>query len=179
MEKEVISYQGRNFTRYPNSENRSDRCYYSGWVKIEQKWHKKRLHWFKYFTEKGEIPKGYDVHHIDGNTLNNEITNLQIIEIFKHRSEHQHNKTAEQKRLRDSILQNIARPKASEWHKSEDGKRWHRELAERNKETNRHKGKCVECGSEYESTFGGITKYCSDRCRKRVAARMFRNKKSL
>lgn len=36
----------------------------------------------------GEIPKGYDIHHIDGNTMNNSIYNLQIINAFTHNSMH-------------------------------------------------------------------------------------------
>ena len=36
----------------------------------------------------GEIPDGYDVHHIDHNPLNNSIYNLELIESTKHRSEH-------------------------------------------------------------------------------------------
>lgn len=36
----------------------------------------------------GEIPKGYEIHHIDGNTMNNSIYNLQIIDSFTHNSMH-------------------------------------------------------------------------------------------
>ena len=33
----------------------------------------------KYLTFKGEIPKGYTIDHIDGNTLNNNIRNLRAV----------------------------------------------------------------------------------------------------
>ena len=33
----------------------------------------------KYLTFKGEIPKGYTIDHIDGNTLNNDIRNLRAV----------------------------------------------------------------------------------------------------
>jgi len=33
----------------------------------------------KYLTFKGEIPKGYTIDHIDGNTLNNSIRNLRAV----------------------------------------------------------------------------------------------------
>ena len=36
----------------------------------------------------GEIPNGYDVHHIDKNKQNNSIYNLELIEHSKHMSEH-------------------------------------------------------------------------------------------
>lgn len=39
-------------------------------------------------ANQADIPEGYDVHHIDGNKLNNNIYNLELIESIKHRSEH-------------------------------------------------------------------------------------------
>lgn len=33
----------------------------------------------KYLTFKGDIPKGYVIDHIDGNTLNNDIHNLRAV----------------------------------------------------------------------------------------------------
>lgn len=36
----------------------------------------------------GEIPKGYQVHHIDENKLNNEISNLQILTALAHKRIH-------------------------------------------------------------------------------------------
>ena len=33
----------------------------------------------KYLTFKGEIPQGYTIDHIDGNTLNNDIRNLRAV----------------------------------------------------------------------------------------------------
>lgn len=65
-----------------------------------------------------EIPEGYDVHHIDGNKLNNSIYNLELIDLHKHRSEH--NKifkkgiklSEEHKRkIKDSQINNIKKSK--------------------------------------------------------------------
>ena len=36
----------------------------------------------------GEIPKGYHIHHIDGNPSNNSIYNLELIESNEHLSKH-------------------------------------------------------------------------------------------
>lgn len=36
----------------------------------------------------GEIPKGYDIHHIDGNKLNNSIHNLDMIKNSEHTIKH-------------------------------------------------------------------------------------------
>lgn len=40
-----------------------------------------RLVWEKY---NGEIPDGYQIHHIDGNKLNNDISNLQLLSAEEH-----------------------------------------------------------------------------------------------
>lgn len=37
-------------------------------------WHQLLYIWYK-----GEVPAGYDVDHIDGNTLNNDLDNLQLL----------------------------------------------------------------------------------------------------
>ena len=47
-------------------------------------------HNYVYCIEKGieEIPKGYHVHHIDGNRFNNKIENLKLINESEHHAEH-------------------------------------------------------------------------------------------
>lgn len=51
------------------------------------KYHTARIHTLvaKHFI--GEIPKGYHVHHIDGNKQNNLVTNLKIVHPSEHRKE--------------------------------------------------------------------------------------------
>lgn len=39
----------------------------------------------------GEIPNGYDIHHIDGNKENNSIYNLELINHQEHAKEHKSN----------------------------------------------------------------------------------------
>ena len=46
------------------------------------------LHRLIWECANGEIPKGYEIHHIDGNKLNNSISNLEMITIANHHSEH-------------------------------------------------------------------------------------------
>ena len=45
-----------------------------------------RLIWEAFYEK--EIPEGYDIHHVDGNKLNNSIQNLQCVEHSKHLSFH-------------------------------------------------------------------------------------------
>ena len=48
--------------------------------------HIHRLEWVRY---NGEIPNGYVVHHKDGNKLNWEISNLELLSRSQHIKEHQ------------------------------------------------------------------------------------------
>ena len=88
---------------------------------------RKRLHKYVWEFYNGEIPKGYDIHHIDGDKSNNAISNLQLIESHAHQIEHGKRLTDEQREWRRQNLAISARPKASEWHKSEKGSEWHKE----------------------------------------------------
>ena len=49
-------------------------------------------------ANQADIPKGYDIHHIDGNKLNNSVYNLELVERHVHRSEHKKNISDETKR---------------------------------------------------------------------------------
>ena len=57
-----------------------------------------RLVWIAF---NGEIPEGYDVHHINGNKEDNRLENLQLISHSEHSTEH--NKT-KYKTLKDSLI---------------------------------------------------------------------------
>ena len=57
----------------------------------------------------GEIPSGYDIHHIDHNKLNNSIYNLELVEHNKHIS--QHNTENKGKFKRNEVTKNKIREK--------------------------------------------------------------------
>lgn len=48
----------------------------------------KRAHQWVWITFVGPIPKGYDVHHINHNPIDNRIENLELIEKHKHHKMH-------------------------------------------------------------------------------------------
>lgn len=48
----------------------------------------KRAHILVYETFVGEVPKGYDVHHINHNPSDNRVENLELIERHKHNQMH-------------------------------------------------------------------------------------------
>lgn len=47
-----------------------------------------RLHRLVWETVNGEIPYGYEVHHLDENRSNNSISNLELIEASEHKHRH-------------------------------------------------------------------------------------------
>ena len=123
-----------------------------------------------YEQYKGEIPKGYDIHHIDHNKDNNEIENLQLLKSSEHKAIHNKEMTEEHRqKLRDNLNENV-RPKAIEWHKSEEGRKWHKEHWEISLGKAIHKQiaktlQCIYCGKEYTTTTFGETKFCSNNCK--------------
>lgn len=71
-DRECQLYDGKKFTLRNNryfSLSNGDRCL---------------MHRYVWQKEKGIIPNGYDIHHIDGNRSNNNITNLECISKAEH-----------------------------------------------------------------------------------------------
>ena len=85
-----------------------------------------RLHRYIYEKYNGKIPKGMQVHHIDHNKDNNEISNLMLLTRKEHDRIHFEEMTEEEKERRRKNLKENAIPKAKEWHKSDEGKEWHK-----------------------------------------------------
>lgn len=116
-----------------------------------------------------EIPKGYEVHHKDHNKMNNDIGNLQLLPKGEHSKLHGKELSEEEREWRRQNLILNARPAASEWHKSDEGRKWHSELA---KEAWEKKEPityiCDNCGNEFESLhiYGeNQNKFCSNACK--------------
>ncbi len=116
-----------------------------------------------------EIPKGYEVHHKDHDKDNNDISNLQLMKKSEHSRLHGEELTEEEREWRRKNLIKNARPVASEWHKSEEGRAWHREMSKKAWEEKKPiTYKCDYCGKEFEtinSYSEKINKFCSNACR--------------
>lgn len=113
------------------------------------------------------VPKGHDVHHIDHDKSNNEPSNLSLMTQSQHRKMHGTEYTTEEY---DKVIQNLnenARPAASKWHKSEEGREWHKEHYEEFKDKMHVPRKCIcqVCGKEYETLGNGRDKFCSNACK--------------
>lgn len=127
-----------------------------------------RMHRFVWLCEKGEIPKGYDVHHIDHDRSNNVISNLELLTKSQHRKTHFEEMSEEDKQVRRDIMNKKARPAANEWHKSDEGKKWHSEMVKKAWEDGRlgkkQKFTCEICGKEFEAIYKPGHKFCSGAC---------------
>ena len=128
----------------------------------------KRLHVYIYEKYNGKIQKGMQVHHVDHNKDNNEINNLRLVSRKEHSKIHFEEMTEEEKEKKRKNLELNARPKAIEWHKSQEGKKWHIEHYEQVKEKlyGKHKFKCEMCSKEFESS-QTRSRFCSNACKSR------------
>lgn len=108
----------------------------------------KRLHRLIWEKFNGKIPKGFDIHHKDGNKLNNSLSNLECIPHSMHLSLHMKSN----KKLYD-------------WHKTEEGRK---ALGKHSKEIwkNRkiHTLSCLQCGKSFEAKQIDRAKYCDNKC---------------
>ena len=156
---EVIEYDGMSWHRYPDAPGRTDRLYF--------KHHTTYLHRYVWEKHNGPIPKGCHIHHIDGNPLNNDISNLRCVTPFEHAGEHPRtdeyrNHVSEQMRG-DSPRQNACRA----WHASEAGHEWHVEHGKRVAANMQPvQFTCIQCGRVYLSKPAGSPhKFCSNACK--------------
>lgn len=116
-----------------------------------------------------KIPKGYDVHHKDRNKGNNDIENLQLMKNGEHQKLHGSELTEAQKEWKRKNLLENAVPLSKEWHRSEEGVKWHSENGKKmmqNRTPRRYI--CSFCGKEFETIkyYGEKENtFCSNACK--------------
>lgn len=136
----------------------------------------KRLHRDVWRIAFGPIPVGCHIHHRDGNVLNNSIENLECVPASEHLSE----SWAKRAVPEDGWFSTNARHKAAEWHKSPEGRLWHKRHAERTKSWTKWKREekpCEHCGALFMALVrkgGNASKFCGSPCK--VAAYRERGK---
>lgn len=114
----------------------------------------------------GPVPEGFDVHHIDENPENNDLSNLEALSRKDHRLLHWESLSAEDKaRIRSNLLENAV-PAATNWHKSEEGRKWHSEKATKEIGQRAYTLACDFCHKIFERV-GAIQKgrFCSPACK--------------
>lgn len=126
----------------------------------------KRLHRAVWEYHNGSIPKGYHVHHKDGNRCNNDISNLDLLDSTTHLKGHM-----AQEERKEAARQCVKKAieAAPEWHRSAEGREWH---SSQSKETWAQKKAikyvCTHCSKEFYSkcSYGNSErKFCSNNCR--------------
>jgi len=121
------------------------------------------LHRAKWLHYRGPIPKGFDIHHRDGDKSNNRLSNYEIIDRSAHRRLH--------------MLERIARGElsppsaealrlAAQWHASPEGLAWHSENGKRAWINREWYGlKCQSCGKDYQSPYPNKSRFCHPNCK--------------
>lgn len=117
------------------------------------------------------VQKGYVVHHKDGNPFNNSYENLECVSAKQHMQAHwKINKTndALMQKYRDILHKN--RYKAIAWHKSSEGRAWHKENAKTSilKIFYERQFVCQECNNTFISrnpTANSCSQYCTNKRR--------------
>ena len=161
--KEQIVFNGHKYNRYPAASKSNHRHYYGragGFLLHREIW----------AAANGPIPYGFIVHHKDGNWLNNLLENLEVVDVATHAARH-----SIEAFIRNTSPKQLAhlasiRSKATEWHRSEEGRAWHRKNAQ--SQTNRgvpfskavsFSRTCCICGTEF-TTNNKKRVYCANKC---------------
>lgn len=110
---------------------------------------------WEFFSGK-TVPQGFHIHHKDGNTFNNEFSNLECLS----RSEHCKKTNYKTERVKKHL--DKVRPLASAWHRSEEGRSWHRQHAKERLPTF-YQCVCSLCGSIFEAKSPN-GRFCSRKC---------------
>lgn len=144
-----VSYRLMGSGRYYLSQSRSN----------EGRRHAKGLHVAVWEFYSGQtVPKGYEVHHKDGNCFNNDYSNLECLP----RKEHRRATNYSTERVREHLDE--IRPLTAAWHKSEEGSEWHRqhgkECMEKRPLVERT---CICCGATFQAK-NKYAKFCSHNC---------------
>ena len=120
--------------------------------------HAKGLHVAVWEYYSGQtVPEGYEVHHKDGNPFNNDFDNLECLPMRGHRALSAKSTEKMRKHL-DEV-----RPLASEWHRSEEGRKWHSEHAKQQERPEREYI-CEQCGKSFKSRSSAPVRFCSHNC---------------
>lgn len=122
----------------------------------------KKLHRDVWEDAFGPIPAKSHIHHIDKNPANNELSNLECLPAAEH---------TRIPKLNVHGFSELARERAADWHKSEEGRLWHSRHAVRGKSWTKWKREdkpCEFCKKVFQALVresGNTQKYCCEKCK--------------
>lgn len=156
--KDVAHFNGFRFRRDKKTG------YYLSSLKIGNR--RKRLHNYVWEYFNGKPPKGFHVHHKTHDKYDNDIEHLELMGSSKHLSLHSTINAKSNQEWVAANLRDNAQPKAVEWHKSEEGRDWHREHYDNMKDKLHSKElkECNNCGQDYVAKTS-FSKFCSNKCK--------------
>lgn len=122
---ESVEFNGIVFRRYPDARQASHRRYFkpSGWFIAHGV---QALHQEIWKAENGPIPKGHEIHHRSKDYSDNSIGNLELVTSEKHDAAHSAERSKRSRSAQQRAHLERIRPLASDWHRSEEGREWHR-----------------------------------------------------
>lgn len=128
-----------------------------------------RAHRWVWISIHGPIPDGYHIHHKNQNKSDNSIENLELMEKSRHCSIHM---MTEENRARFRRIANEYRPLTKKWHRSKEGREWHRKHSLLIWEKRKPKQyRCKQCKEKFESLKLCNTKFCSNNCKSKFRRR--------
>ena len=125
----------------------------------------KTLHCAVWVYFHGVVPKGYCIHHSDGNITNNQLENLRLISKSGHMSYHMKKRMTPEykKKLIDRLIK--IRPLSNKWQGSKEGLIFHSKLAKYQwKNRIKKDNNCMVCGRKYKTYWSLV---CSNACKLR------------
>jgi len=157
---ETVEWGGKVWRRYPSSEHTSSRVYFSRGTADRPIW----LHRAVWASVHGPIPAGHHLHHIDENTANNDVGNLECLTPQQHADMHP---WSDERRARGAALLERIRPLAKAWHASPDGLDFHRRIGGLSYAGFTPTSKpCEQCGASFEpGAIGNRDRFCSNKCK--------------
>lgn len=127
---------------------------------------RERLHCYVWRYFNGPVQAGYHVHHKDENKDNNNIENLVCTKGKTHSKYHLLKYATNH---HDDMVENLeknVRPKASEWHRSSEGREWHSKLGKQTTTSLKEREfVCENCGKVFFAKPLGLNKFCCNNCK--------------
>ena len=142
--------------------------YYQSTKEIDGK--RRWLHQWTWQLENGLQSRGYEVHHKDHNKDNNDISNLELLTTEEHAEHHKREAwvlRSDENRKKNSEQLGSIRHLATEWHRSDEGREWHREhrIAMGGAPFVKNKQRtCSFCGTELMHWRPVGVVYCNRKC---------------